>query len=141
MKRSGFTLIELLVVISIIGILAALFLANMVGVRERSRDAATKSNLTQLQNALRLYYNDNQRFPTTDTDCATLITNLRAPVNYIQDITIDAQGSCTYDVSTDYESYVIDVDIFSAAGTSDTASGEKCGISSPQEGHYYVCAN
>lgn len=60
---SGFTLIELLVVISIIGILAALLLANMAGIRDRADDARVKSNMKQLQNALRLYYNDTGKYP------------------------------------------------------------------------------
>lgn len=59
----GFTLIELLVVISIIGILATLIFANFVGVRARGRDAVRKSDIKQIQNALRMYYNDNQKYP------------------------------------------------------------------------------
>jgi len=61
--QKGFTLIELLVVISIIGVLAALLLVNFVGVRGRAGDAAKKNNLRQLKTALRLYYNDYQRYP------------------------------------------------------------------------------
>lgn len=57
-KFPGFTLIELLVVISIIGILAALLLANFAGIRDRADDSRRKSNFKQLQNALRLRYND-----------------------------------------------------------------------------------
>jgi prepilin-type N-terminal cleavage/methylation domain-containing protein len=65
-KTAGFTLIELLVVIAIIGVLSALLLSNFVGVRERGSDAALKNNLRQVKTALRLYYNDYQRYPTAD---------------------------------------------------------------------------
>lgn len=71
-SRQGFTLIELLVVISIIGVLAGLLLPNFVGVRDRASDASLKSELRQLKNALRLYYNDYQQYPGisgTEIDC------------------------------------------------------------------------
>lgn len=61
---SGFTLIELLVAIAIIGVLAAVLVANLVGARGRARDAAKKEGLNQMRTALRLYYNDNQEYPT-----------------------------------------------------------------------------
>lgn len=64
-RFAGFTLIELLVVISVIGILAALLLANFAGIRDRGDDASRKSNLKQLQSALRLMYNDAGSYPTT----------------------------------------------------------------------------
>lgn len=62
---TGFTLIELLVVIAIIGILSTLGLANFNAARERGRDAQRKSDLRQVQNALRLYYNDKNQFPSS----------------------------------------------------------------------------
>ena len=61
----GFTLIELLVVISIIALLATVLLANFNASRSRARDAQRKSNLRSIQTALRLYYNDFNKFPTS----------------------------------------------------------------------------
>jgi len=60
----GFTLIELLVVISIIGILATLIFSNLQGARARARDIQRKSDLKQVKTALRIYYNDNQNYPS-----------------------------------------------------------------------------
>ncbi len=62
-KTSGFTLIELLVVVSLIGILATLVLANLNAARQRGRDAQRKSDLRNIQTALRLYYNDFDKYP------------------------------------------------------------------------------
>lgn len=63
-RRSGFTLIELLVAIAIIGILAAFLFANFSSMRERSRDARRKGDLDQMKKTLRLYYNDQQKYPS-----------------------------------------------------------------------------
>ena len=63
----GFTLIELLVVISIIGILATLLLANYSATRERARDAQRKSDLRNIQTALRMFYNDFNRYPSSSS--------------------------------------------------------------------------
>ena len=53
----GFTLIELLVVIAIIGILAVVVLASLSSARERSADAAIKSNLDTVRKQAAIYFN------------------------------------------------------------------------------------
>lgn len=68
MKQKGFTLIELLVVISIIGVLATLLIANFNSARERARDAQRKADLRNIQTALRLYYNDFNKYPKSDSN-------------------------------------------------------------------------
>ncbi len=64
--KKGFTLIELLVVISLIAILSTLVMANLNAGRERSRDVQRKSDLRNIQTALRLYYNDMGSFPASN---------------------------------------------------------------------------
>ncbi len=66
LAQKGFTLIEMLVVISIIGILATLVAANLNSARSRARDAERKSDMKNIQTALRIYYNDNGRYPAND---------------------------------------------------------------------------
>lgn len=63
---SGFTLIELLIVISIIGVLAALIMANFNAARERARDVRRKTDLDQIKKSLRMYYNNDSRYPWYD---------------------------------------------------------------------------
>src|SRR5580658_758360 len=62
-KQKGFTLIELLVVISIIGLLASIILVALDGARLKARDAKRISDITEIQTALELYYNDNGQYP------------------------------------------------------------------------------
>lgn len=61
--QKGFTLIEMLVVVSLIGVLTTLVAANLNSARERARDTQRKSDLRNIETALRLYYQDYQGFP------------------------------------------------------------------------------
>jgi len=61
--RHGFTLIELLVVITIIGLLVALSLPAMQGVRESGRALECKGNLRQLATAARGHLSAHGVFP------------------------------------------------------------------------------
>lgn len=67
MKNKGFTLIELLVVIAITAVLLAVAVPNYLDARNRAKDAKVKQELTQLKTAMRLYYNDRQQYPYTNT--------------------------------------------------------------------------
>lgn len=63
-KEKGFTLIELLVVIVILAILSTIGLTSFRSSLIKSRDAKRKSDLEQVQRALEMYYNDNNKYPT-----------------------------------------------------------------------------
>jgi prepilin-type N-terminal cleavage/methylation domain-containing protein/prepilin-type processing-associated H-X9-DG protein len=57
--RRGLSLIELLIVTAIISVLAAIILPATMGARENGRATACRSNLRQLELALKLYADDH----------------------------------------------------------------------------------
>lgn len=91
---AGFTLIELLIVLAIIGILATLGFSSYMNSVKSGHDARRKSDLRAIQNALELYYQDNESYPGSlpfgssfchPTDCDT--------AKYMETIPKDPSGS------------------------------------------------
>lgn len=68
-SNKAFTLIELLIVISIIGLLSSVILASLKSARAKARDAKRAQDMRQIQMALTLYYDDNNKFPDTTCPC------------------------------------------------------------------------
>ena len=65
--RSGFTLIELLVVIAIIGILASMMLPALASAKDRGKITACISNLRQIAICMKMYVDEQGRFPPLST--------------------------------------------------------------------------
>jgi prepilin-type N-terminal cleavage/methylation domain-containing protein len=61
--QRGFTLIELMIVIVILGILMGTILPRLSGAQSRARDTAKIADLTNIAQALEVYYNDNGKYP------------------------------------------------------------------------------
>ncbi len=59
-RNRGFTLVELLVVIGIIAVLISILLPTMGKARESARRVKCAANLGQVNNYLRMYFNDNR---------------------------------------------------------------------------------
>ena len=64
-KTQGFTLLELLIVISIIAILAATLIPNIIGFDAEARLASTKTNLNTLRTRLSLFRAKEGRYPAS----------------------------------------------------------------------------
>jgi len=66
--RRGFTLVELLVVIVVLAVLAAIVLPKFTSSGKRSKEAALKSDLKLLRNAVNLFYTDTGAYPKALSD-------------------------------------------------------------------------
>lgn len=64
MEHKGFTLIELILSMTLLAVLALMLIGNFSTTLKRGRDAQRKNDLSQLQKALELYYEDNKSYPT-----------------------------------------------------------------------------
>lgn len=152
MKKLGFTLIELLIVISIIGILAALVLTNIQGVRERARDARRKSDLNSLKTSLRLYYNDFGSFPTSTNGridgCGTggttceWGTTFASANTYMNQLPLDPSSSASNPITYTYtyvnsDSYTLTAELENESDPDLVDSQERCNTGSGTE--YVIC--
>lgn len=72
--QHGFTLIEIMVVMVILGILAALIVPKIMGRPDEARTVAAKQDMASIQQALKLYKLDNQKYPTTEQGLQALVT-------------------------------------------------------------------
>ncbi len=62
-NRRGMTLIEIMIVLAIIGSIAALLLPNITGQLDKSKVKEARIQMTQLVNALSMYYTDCGKYP------------------------------------------------------------------------------
>lgn len=65
-RANGFTLIELLIVISILGVLAAVLLPNILGTQELANEKSTEGTMITLQTGCTTFSNEHGYFPPDD---------------------------------------------------------------------------
>jgi prepilin-type N-terminal cleavage/methylation domain-containing protein len=65
-RQAGFTLIEIMVVVVILGILAAIVAPNVISRIDDAAISRAKQDIRGIESALKLYYMDNSRYPSTD---------------------------------------------------------------------------
>ena len=72
--KRGFTLIEIMVVIVILALLAALVAPKLMGRTDDAKIGTTKTQIKQIETALKLYKLDNGIFPSTEQGLNALLT-------------------------------------------------------------------
>src|SRR5438093_8432127 len=60
---AGFTLIELLIVVTIIGLIAAMAIPNLISAVDKAKQRKTMGDLRQLGSAVEMYAVDNNNYP------------------------------------------------------------------------------
>jgi len=135
-SKKAFTLIELLVVIAIIGILATVSIISLSNARAKSRDAKRAGDVKQIQTALELFFNDNNRYPTaTEWESGQIYSTSAAGTStYLQVIPsapTPNDGACTvnqntinYSPTSNGSSYSISLCLGNTTGT--LTPGPKC---------------
>jgi prepilin-type N-terminal cleavage/methylation domain-containing protein len=101
--RKGFTLVELLVVISIIGILSSIVLASMSKARSQSRDGKRITDIKQIQLAIGLYYDANNKFPLNISSASL--------ASFISVVPIDPSSAPSTTYNYDYVPYCASTDL------------------------------
>jgi general secretion pathway protein G len=71
--ESGFTLLEMMIVLVIIAVIAGLVTVNVMGRPDEARATTTKSNITSINAALKMYRLDNGTYPTTEQGLKALV--------------------------------------------------------------------
>jgi type II secretion system protein G len=146
-KEKAFTLIELLVVIAVIGILIAVILPNLIGMRERARDSKRKNDLAQLKTALRMYFNDYNSYPgATDGQkiCCSAPATCDPCINNVfgvgtQIYSKDLLTEYTYTTRDGGQGFLLGT-ILENASDKDIATGiARCQVSSPADNTFYIC--
>lgn len=80
--QKGFTLIELITVVGILAILSGFVITTLdpLAQFQKANDGRRKSDLTQIQRALELYYQDNKEYPTNTASYQIQTTDAGDPV-------------------------------------------------------------
>jgi general secretion pathway protein G len=71
--EAGFTLLEMMIVLVIIAVIAGLVTVNVMGRPDEAKATTTKSNITSINAALKMYRLDSGSYPTTEQGLKALV--------------------------------------------------------------------
>jgi len=146
-EKKAFTLIELLIVIAVIGVLIAIILPNLIGMRERARDSKRKNDLAQLKTALRMYFNDYNSYPQSSIDekiCCSDPSTCDQCIGSTFDVagqtyTKDLSDNYTYTPRDAGQGFLLSTTLENASDKDIAASVTRCQVISPIPNFFYVC--
>jgi len=105
MRAKGFTIIEVVLVVLIIGILAAIAIPRMTGLRQEAQIVEAKSELNMLKVALDSYYTHNDSYPSNLSAITQAVPNVIG-TSLPQD-PLNGDASYGYDVSESGDHFVV----------------------------------
>ena len=83
-NRKGFTMVELLAVMGIIGLLVVFLVPNLLGAKDRGKEAAVKGVMHSIQLAIEAYDLENSIYPLeTNIALASLCNNYLLAGDYV----------------------------------------------------------
>lgn len=112
--EAGFTLLEVMIVLIIVAILAGLVAVNVMGRPDEAKATATRTNISTIAGALKLYRLDNGSYPTTEQGLKALVEKTTtppipatfAPGGYLSAPATDGWGK-PYEYASDGNSFTI----------------------------------
>ena len=72
-NSKGMSLVEIMIVIAIMAVIGTLAVTNVMPMRKKANYENTKIMMRDIENALQLYYTDNNSYPTTEQGLEALI--------------------------------------------------------------------
>lgn len=91
-RQAGFTLLEIMVVLAIIGVLAAIVAPRMMERADEAKVQATRAQLVDIEQALKLYRLQHHRYPTTNEGLKALVQPDANGKRYLDKMPKDAWG-------------------------------------------------
>lgn len=91
-KENGFTLLEIMVVLVIIGTLAALIAPRFIQRADEAKVEATRVQIKNIEQALKLYRLQHGQYPTTNQGLETLVEPDKDGKSYLDALPKDAWG-------------------------------------------------